>query len=111
MADRAGRVPAGGGPAGGGADVPGTLALVCAAACQVIIDADQLCIPVGIDGESVLMPTPVHCTIRPLALRVRVPRNRPGVPLPPPPMNWTRLSRQALTFTRPPATERLCLRD
>jgi diacylglycerol kinase family enzyme len=67
---------------------------------EVVIDADQPSIPVGIDGESVLMPTPVHCTIRPLALRVRVPRDRPGVPDPRPPMDWTRLRQQALTFTR-----------
>ena len=40
---------------------------------EVIIDADQPQIQVGIDGESVLMPTPVRCTIRPLALRVQVP--------------------------------------
>ncbi len=67
---------------------------------DVVIDADQPQIPVGIDGESVLMPTPVHCTIRPLSLRVRVPRDRPGVPQPRPPMDWARLRRQALTFTR-----------
>lgn len=67
---------------------------------EVVIDADQPHIPVGIDGESVLMPTPVRCTIRPLALRVRVPRDRPGVPDPRPPMDWTRLRQQALTFTR-----------
>ena len=54
---------------------------------EVVIDADQPHIPVGIDGESVLMPTPVRCTIRPLALRVHVPRHRPGVPEPLPP--WT----------------------
>ena len=51
---------------------------------EVVIDADQPQIPVGIDGESVLMPTPVHCTIRPLSLRVRVPARRPGVPDPRP---------------------------
>jgi diacylglycerol kinase family enzyme len=67
---------------------------------EVVIDADQPQIPVGIDGESVLMPTPVHCTIRPLSLRVRVPRDRPGVPEPRPPMDWARLRHQALTFTR-----------
>jgi len=67
---------------------------------EVVIDADQPEIPVGIDGESVLMPTPVHCTIRPLALRVRVPRDRPGVPEPRPPIDWARLRHQALTFTR-----------
>jgi diacylglycerol kinase family enzyme len=67
---------------------------------EVIIDADQPQIPVGIDGESILMPTPVRCTIRPLALRVQVPRSRPGVPEPRPPLDWALLRRQALTFTR-----------
>ena len=67
---------------------------------EVIIDADQPHIPVGIDGESVLMPTPVRCTIHPLALRVRVPRDRPGVPDPRPAVDWSRLRQQALTFTR-----------
>ena len=32
---------------------------------EVVIDADQPQIPVGIDGESILMPTPVRCTIQP----------------------------------------------
>ena len=54
--------------------------LTALTAREVIIDADQPQIPVGIDGESVLMPTPVRCTIRPLTLRVQVPRGRPGVP-------------------------------
>jgi diacylglycerol kinase family enzyme len=66
---------------------------------EVIIDADQPQIPVGIDGESVLMPTPVRCTIRPLALRVQVPRDRPGVPAPRPQLDWARLRHEALTFT------------
>ncbi len=74
--------------------------VIVLAAREVIIDADQPQIPVGIDGESVLMPTPVRCTIRPLALRVQVPRGRPGVPAPPPPADWTLLRRQALTFAR-----------
>jgi diacylglycerol kinase family enzyme len=67
---------------------------------EVVIDADQPQIPVGIDGESILMPTPVRCTIRPLALRVRVPRGRPGVSEPRPPLDWAQLRHQALTFTR-----------
>jgi diacylglycerol kinase family enzyme len=66
---------------------------------EVVIEADQPQIPVGIDGESVLMPTPVRCTIRPLSLRVQVPRGRPGIPQPRPPMDWAQLRRQALTFT------------
>jgi diacylglycerol kinase family enzyme len=67
---------------------------------EVVIDADQPQIPVGIDGESVLMPTPVRCTIRPLSLRVQVPRGRPGVPEPRRPMDWAQLRRLALTFAR-----------
>ncbi len=47
---------------------------------EVVVDADVPEIPVGIDGEAVLMPTPVRCSIQPLALRVRVPADRPGVP-------------------------------
>jgi diacylglycerol kinase family enzyme len=67
---------------------------------EVIIDADAPEIPVGIDGESVLMPTPVRCTIRPLSLRVQVPSGRPGVRAPRPALDWTRLRRLALTFAR-----------
>jgi len=46
---------------------------------QVVVEADAPQIPVGIDGETVMMPAPVRCAIRPKALRVRVPRHRPGV--------------------------------
>jgi diacylglycerol kinase family enzyme len=74
--------------------------LTALTAREVIIDSDQPQIPVGIDGESVLMPTPVRCTICPLALRVQVPRNRPGVPQPRPQLNWARLRRLAFTFGR-----------
>jgi diacylglycerol kinase family enzyme len=65
---------------------------------EIVIDADQPHIPVGIDGESVLMPTPVRCTIQPLALRVQVPRDRPGVPALPAQLDWAQLRHQALTF-------------
>jgi len=58
---------------------------------RVEIDADVPQIPVGVDGESILMSTPVTCTVSPGALRVWVPRDRPGVPAPTPPLNWTRL--------------------
>jgi len=77
---------------------------------KVEITADAPQIPIGIDGEAVLMPTPVECAIRPAALRVRVPRSRPGVPRPKSPMNWARLRRLAaprisgrLAATTPPA--------
>jgi diacylglycerol kinase family enzyme len=58
---------------------------------KVEIDADADQIPVGVDGEAVSMSTPVTCTIAPSALRVWVPRDRPGVPAPKPPVNWARL--------------------
>lgn len=63
---------------------------------EVVIDADEPSIPVGIDGESVHMPTPVLCTIRPRALRVLVPRTRPGVPTPHGTPNLARIARAAL---------------
>jgi diacylglycerol kinase family enzyme len=44
---------------------------------EVVVDADVPEIPVGIDGETVMMPTPVRCTVQPQALRVRVPRGLP----------------------------------
>jgi diacylglycerol kinase family enzyme len=44
----------------------------------------------GIDGESVMLPSPVTCRVRPRSLRVRVPRDRPGVPP----------TQQAITFGR-----------
>jgi len=58
---------------------------------EIKITADAPQIPVGVDGESILMRTPVTCTVSPGALRVWVPRDRPGVPAPKPPMNWARL--------------------
>ncbi|HEU5416815.1 MAG TPA: diacylglycerol kinase family protein [Streptosporangiaceae bacterium] len=67
---------------------------------EVVIDADEPEIPVGIDGEAVLMPVPVRCAIRPRALRVRVPASRPGSRPATPPLDWTRLRQQALTFAR-----------
>jgi diacylglycerol kinase family enzyme len=62
---------------------------------EIEITADAPQIPVGIDGEAVRLPTPVQCTIRPGALRVWVPRRRPGVPRPKPEMSWIRLRQLA----------------
>lgn len=62
---------------------------------QVVVDADADEIPVGIDGETVMMPAPVGCAMRPKALRVRVPRNRPGTRPPKPPIDWPTLRRLA----------------
>jgi diacylglycerol kinase family enzyme len=62
---------------------------------EVIVDADTPQIPAGIDGETVMVPAPVRCTIRPQALRVVVPRERPGVPSPKAALEWPRLRRLA----------------
>ena len=62
---------------------------------QIEIRADAPQIPVGVDGESIAMPTPVTCTVSPQALRVWVPRDRPGVPKPKPQKDWARLRRLA----------------
>jgi diacylglycerol kinase family enzyme len=65
---------------------------------EISTDASQ--IPVGIDGEAVVLPAPVVCTIRPGALRVWVPRNRPGVPRPKAEMDWARLRQLAFGSRR-----------
>jgi diacylglycerol kinase family enzyme len=62
---------------------------------KIEISADATEIPVGIDGEAISMSTPVTCTISPSALRVWVPRDRPGIPAPKPPVNWARLRQLA----------------
>ena len=46
---------------------------------DVLVSSSAETVPVGIDGESVHLSTPVHCTVHPGALRVRLPRERPGV--------------------------------
>jgi diacylglycerol kinase family enzyme len=71
---------------------------------EVTVDADTPEIPVGIDGETVMLPTPVRCTIQPHALRVIVPRQRPGVPAPKPALEWPRL-RQLASFHAQPDGE------
>jgi diacylglycerol kinase family enzyme len=46
------------------------------AARAVEIDAQGSTVNAGIDGESVVLSTPVQCAVRPAALRVRLPRQR-----------------------------------
>ena len=70
--------------------------LTIVTATEVIVDGDAPSIPVGVDGEAVSMPTPVRCAIRPGALRVRVPRNRPGTVALRPSTDWDRLRRLAM---------------
>jgi diacylglycerol kinase family enzyme len=68
---------------------------------EIEIAADAAQIPVGVDGEALTMSTPVTCTVWPGALRLWVPRDRPGIPEPAPPMNWSRLWRLAAGHREP----------
>ncbi|MFI8823377.1 diacylglycerol/lipid kinase family protein [Streptomyces sp. NPDC053431] len=56
---------------------------------EVTSEADSL--PVAVDGEALMLPTPVTCTLRPRALRVVVPRDRPGTAPPAHPLSWRRI--------------------
>lgn len=58
---------------------------------RVEVTAEKASLPVAVDGEALTLPTPVVCTLRPRALRVLVPRDRPGTPPPAPPLNWGRI--------------------
>ncbi|MFC8246505.1 diacylglycerol/lipid kinase family protein [Streptomyces chartreusis] len=69
-------------------------------ATEVVVDADLEEIEVGIDGEALVLPTPVHIRITSGALRVRVPRKRPGVPQRSPRLDWRRLRKLAATVGR-----------
>jgi hypothetical protein len=80
-----------------GAHAPGLRVLT---AKEIVVTAGAERIPVGIDGEAVSMATPVRCAIRPGALRVWVPRDRPGVPEPKPVVNWAAL-RGLAAFGKP----------
>lgn len=51
------------------------LTVLTAHRVEVTGDAEE--VPVAVDGEALRMPTPVVCTTRPGALRVRLPRERP----------------------------------
>jgi diacylglycerol kinase family enzyme len=73
-----------------------------AEAPEVVVTADVPEIPAGIDGETVRLPTPVRCTVRPGALRVRLPRERPGVRPPRGRLDWATL--WALAIGRSPLT-------
>jgi diacylglycerol kinase family enzyme len=72
-----------------------------AEAPEVLVTADVPEIPVGIDGETVRLPAPVRCTVRPGVLRVRLPRDRPGVRQAGARLDWAVL--WALAMGRSPA--------
>jgi diacylglycerol kinase family enzyme len=67
---------------------------------DITVTADAPAIPVGVDGEALMVPTPVRCTIRPGALRVRVPRHRPAIRPHRPELDWARLRQYAVSTGR-----------
>ncbi|MEU0386649.1 diacylglycerol/lipid kinase family protein [Streptomyces chartreusis] len=73
---------------------------------HVVVEADAPHLEVGLDGEALTLPAPVHCRIARRALRVRVPRNRPGVPEAPPRLDWRRLRKLAAAVGRTAAPTR-----
>ncbi|NGO72370.1 diacylglycerol/lipid kinase family protein, partial [Streptomyces boncukensis] len=75
------------------------LTVATAQRVEVASDADE--IPVAVDGEALRMPVPVVCGLRPGALRVLVPRDRPGALAPVPVLDWRRLAGLALGRTAP----------
>src|SRR4051794_4256963 len=76
---------------------------------EVLINSTSPTVPVGIDGESVHLSAPVRCTIRPGALRVRLPRTRPGVRPPQGRVDWAVL--WGLAIGRAPTVETVDHRD
>ncbi|MGI5456483.1 diacylglycerol/lipid kinase family protein [Streptomyces sp. CA-249302] len=74
--------------------------LTSATAREVVVDADQDAIAVGVDGEALMLTTPVRCRVEPGALRARVPRTRPGVPAAKPALDWRRLRKLAARVGR-----------
>ncbi|MFD5085233.1 diacylglycerol/lipid kinase family protein [Kitasatospora sp. NPDC058406] len=72
---------------------------------RVVVESDADLLPVAVDGEALLLPAPVVCGIRPGALRVLVPRHRPGPPPARPAPNWREILALAFARPRPPEPE------
>jgi len=63
---------------------------------DITVESEGGTVAAGIDGESVVLPSPVRCRVRPHALTVRVPRARPGVPSALPPVTLASVTQLAL---------------
>ncbi len=57
----------------------------------VTIESSAPTVAAGVDGEALQLSTPIECTIRPGALRVRVPHHRPGMITTRAKVDWRRL--------------------
>jgi diacylglycerol kinase family enzyme len=86
---------------------PEPAALTVLTAREVVVEADGPEVQVGLDGEALVLPSPVHCRIAPGALTVRVPRKRPGVMQRQPRLDWRRLRKLAATVGRTAAPRRV----
>jgi hypothetical protein len=49
-------------------------------AAEFVVESSEPVIDVGVDGEALRMPPPLHFRSLPGALRVRTPRSAPGLP-------------------------------
>ncbi|MFI1018353.1 diacylglycerol/lipid kinase family protein [Streptomyces sp. NPDC020965] len=67
-----------------------------AGASEPAVAAGASNLPVAVDGEALTLPAPVVCSIHPRALRVLVPRGRPGAPMSRPRLNWRQIALLAL---------------
>lgn len=79
----------GAGPAGQG--------VVVWAAPGITLHGDVPHLDAGVDGEAVRLALPVLCGIRPGALRVLLPKDRPGIPQEPAAQTFTPLARRKAT--------------
>lgn len=86
---------------------PEPAALTVLTVREVVVEADGPEVQVGLDGEALVLPSPVHCRIAPGALTVRVPRKRPGVVQRQPRLDWRRLRKLAATVGRTAAPRRM----
>ncbi|MEU9917864.1 diacylglycerol kinase family protein [Streptomyces sp. NPDC051001] len=86
---------------------PEPAALTVLTVREVVVEADGPEVQVGLDGEALVLPSPVHCRIAPGALTVRVPRKRPGVMQRQPRLDWRRLRKLAATVGRTAAPRRM----
>lgn len=86
---------------------PEPAALTVLTVREVVVEADGAEVQVGLDGEALVLPSPVHCRIAPGALTVRVPRKRPGVVQRQPRLDWRRLRKLAATVSRTAAPRRM----
>ena len=85
---------------------PASESVTITTAASVTVTGDANEIPVGLDGEAIVVRTPVGCTIRPAALRVRVPRHRPGRSQAPPLDREHLRALATIAFRRPGPTSR-----